>query len=89
MNCLTKRKTDVHLQNIIQTVTAGWPDSKSNLCDDTQNLWNIRHELSEIGGIVYKANHMLVPSALREVIQLAHEGHLGISQRRSRIREYY
>jgi hypothetical protein len=81
---------DELLMLICDKVQNGWPTSNTKLADNVKSFWLIRHELSVIDGILFRSDRMVVPGSLRNrVVDLAHEGHFGISKCKSRIREYY
>ena len=67
----------------------GWPSRVSKVPENVKSFWNVRHELSEMNGVILKSEHVL-PCSLRDrIITFAHEGRMGITKCKSRIREFY
>ena len=55
---------------------------------DLRQFWNARHLLTEVNGIVLRGSQIVIPKSLRrDMIQSAHEGHLGIAKTKCRARE--
>lgn len=81
---------DSTLQKVVTMIQHGWPHAKAKVEHLLQEFWNVRNDLSYIDGVIYKNEKSVIPSVLRnKIISLAHEGHLGMSKCKSRIREYY
>ena len=93
--------SDIHLEQVKQetekdepflqlmnTVIAGWPDSKENCSPTLLPFWNIRTELSVANEIIVKGNKILIPKSMRPgMLSKIHEGHMGTVKSKSRARE--
>ena len=81
---------DDHLKELASLVEKGWPSKQSAVSDDMRAYWNVRHELSLIDGVICRGERYVVPGSLQNrIISFAHEGHLGISKTKMRIRDHY
>ena len=80
--------SDTTLQKLLTVIRNGWPNAKHQ-CDPAISMyWNVRHELSEAGGMIFKGQKIVMPSSLRkEMLRKVHEGHLGIEKCKRRARE--
>lgn len=66
----------------------GWPDHKYQVPTSGKYYWNIRDQLSFSEGLVFVGDRVLVPPNLRKaMLDLLHEGHLGIEKTKSRARQ--
>ena len=60
-------------------ITSNWPAKCPT--DQLKPLYNISNELSMCGSSVYRGERACIPKSLRtQVLQLAHEGHPGITR---------
>ena len=82
-------KADHELQVVIASLSTPW--KAKNTCDiECRPYWEVRHELSTEGGVLYRGARMVPPNALRKkLIMLAHEGHQGHTKTKERIRVCY
>ena len=65
----------------------GWPDRKHEIPQNLATYWNIRHELSEAEGLIFKDHQLVIPTAMRSnMLNLIHESHLGIKKCKARAR---
>ena len=81
---------DMELQSVIERMEIGWPDRYSQLPETVKKYWNVRKDLSLIDGVLYRNEKVIVPAILRgRILNFAHEGHMGISKCKTRIREYF
>lgn len=72
---------DSELQRIIQYCKTDWPKSKNQVHSSIKPYYSFRHELHVIDGLVFKNNLLVVPSNMRcQILELIHEGHLGIDR---------
>ena len=77
---------DQLLQSVIMYISAGWPTKSST--EDIFAFFKARDELSTCSGSVFKGEQACIPFPLRNrVLQLAHEGHPGITRMKQRLRD--
>ena len=85
---IEETKKDDQLQKLIAMIESGWPESKRQCPVEIAEYWNVRSELSEADGIIFKGTKIVVPNAMRKVVLgKIHEGHLGIEKCKKRARE--
>ena len=78
---------DEILQEVKKLMIQGWPNYKNEVPLNVATYWNIRHELNEAEGLIFKANQLVIPTAMRpDMLNLIHESHLGIEKCKSRAR---
>ena len=78
---------DETLQQLKQHMVQGWPDRKHEILQNLAIYWNIRHELSEAEGLIFKDHQLVIPTAMRSnMLNLIHESHLGIEKCKARAR---
>ena len=81
---------DETLQLLIQTVTQGWPVRHSAVPEKLKCFWYVRNDISIIDGVIFKDEKYVVPTSLRDkLITFSHEGHMGMSKCKSRLRQFY
>ena len=81
---------DETLQLLIQTATHGWPRKFSAVPEPVKPYWNVRNEISVIDGIVFKSEKFVIPTLLRDkLVTFAHDGHMGMSKCKTRLRQFY
>ena len=55
--------SDTTLQKLLTVIRNGWPNAKHQ-CDPAISMyWNVRHELSEAGGMIFKGQKIVMPSS--------------------------
>ncbi|CAB4015900.1 Hypothetical predicted protein [Paramuricea clavata] len=60
---------------------------KGEIPQNLATYWNIRHELSEAEGLIFKDHQLVIPTAMRSnMLNLIHESHLGIEKCKARAR---
>ena len=78
---------DVTLQELRKQMITGWPDHKREVKSIIHSYWNIKHELSEAEGLLFKGQQLIIPQSMREtMLDLIHESHLGIEKCKARAR---
>ena len=81
-------KNDPSLTIVRKYVSQGWPASKSQVPEEGRPYWNVRDEISEFKGLLLKSEQIIVPRNMRrEMLDIIHEGHLGIEKSKSRARK--
>ena len=79
---------DPQLSRLLKILQTHWPKAMHQLDVDLRQFWNARHLLTEVNGIVLRGSQIVIPKSLRrDMIQSAHEGHLGIAKTKCRARE--
>ncbi|KAJ1213856.1 hypothetical protein NDU88_001486 [Pleurodeles waltl] len=80
---------DLDRHKLREFVVKGWPEFK-DVPDSLKGYWNVRDELSLDGNELYRGDKFVPPKDLRnKILNLAHEGHLGRSLTKSRLRAIY
>ena len=79
---LKKEKAkDEALSQLKKQMIEGWPNHKHEVPQNIAIYWNIRHDLSEAEGLIFKDHQLVIPTAMRrDMLNLIHESHLGIGQ---------
>lgn len=79
---------DSELQCLSKVVLYGWPDEKNEVPEKAKLYWPFREEITESDGLMFKGNKLIVPTSMhKEMLQVVHQGHLGIEKCKSRARE--
>ena len=78
---------DEALSELKKQMIEGWPNHKHEVPQNIAIYWNIRHDLSEAEGLIFKDHQLVIPTAMRrDMLNLIHESHLGIEKCKSRAR---
>lgn len=86
----TETSADDELQTLLSLIENGWPSRVGELPSSMRKFWNVRREFSTIDGVILRNDKYVIPVALQErLVTFAHEGHMGISKCKSRLRQYY
>lgn len=75
-----KRATadDSQLHKLKSVIRNGWPDNRKQLDDELRPFWDVRHSLTEIDGLIFKDQQIVVPRAMRhDMLDIIHQSHLG------------
>ena len=79
---------DDELNLLADVILNGWPQTKTELPSQLTPYFFIRDELSVQGGLVFRAERVVVPTSLRQSLkQRVHSSHLGIESCLRRARE--
>lgn len=66
----------------------GWADTRTHCPPIIQEFWNHRDEISEIDGIMFKGEKIIIPRKLREnMIERIHSSHMGVEKSKNRARD--
>ena len=77
-----------NLQAISRLIVSGWPESRQETPYAARAYFNYRDELNTEDGLIFKGNRLIVPKSLRkEMLDIAHQGHIGLEGCRRRMRE--
>ena len=80
--------SDPEMMELLRVIHSGWPDHVSQLPIIVRPYWCAKEMLTEVDGIILRGQQIVVPKCMRpEMVQLAHEGHLGITKTKRRARE--
>ena len=80
---------DKTLQKVINFIYNGWP-RKSRVDQNMIPFYNIRDELSVIEKVLMRGERIVPPSSItQKLVELAHQGHQGITRTKQRLRELY
>ena len=78
---------DEALSQLKKQMIEGWPNHKHEVPQNIAIYWNIRHDLSEAEGLIFKDHQLVISTAVRrDMLNLIHESHLGIEKCKSRAR---
>lgn len=83
---------DTALQTLMQTVIAGWPDSKEDVPMNIREYFSIREDITVQDGVLFKGQCVIIPKSLRPLmLQKTHNTHLGAAAclRRARDTVYW
>eukprot|EP00118_Oscarella_pearsei_P023702 m.286809 g.286809 ORF g.286809 m.286809 type:complete len:321 (+) comp40699_c0_seq27:1227-2189(+) len=84
-------KSDAVLKQVSAYVTNGWPAAKQ-VPVELRPFYHLREELSPASdgsGCLWRGTRLVIPEALRgRILELAHEGHLGIVKTKQRCRDF-
>ena len=74
-----KTATDPELQTVMQIITDGWPEHRSQADPRARPYFDVQDELTIIDGILYKGQRIIIPASLRKsALTMLHAAHQGI-----------
>ena len=80
--------TDPTLGTVLKYIQSGWPKTKAEIQEEVRPYYHFRDELSQLRGILFKANKVVVPEILKaKFLEELHYAHLGITLTQNRARE--
>lgn len=75
------------LQQLKHILDIGWPNNIINVPQDILEYWNVCNETHVAENLLFMGDRLIVPTTKRSsVLQLIHEGHLGIQKCKARAR---
>ena len=78
---------DETLQALKAQIAEGFPTHRKALKPILAPYWNIRYDLSEAEGLLFKGRQLIIPRSMQSnVLNLIHESHLGIEKCKARAR---
>ena len=85
----TAAKEDPIYQDLLETVRTGFPEDRNKLSESIRPYYQMRHELSELEGLVIlQSRKIVIPAALRkEILKRLHASHQGVDRTQRRARE--
>ena len=79
---------DDQLQQLARLVRQGWPEKQTKVPSQLRDFWNVRDEITESDGLLFKAQRIIIPSPLRnEMLAQIHVGHLGMEKCKLRAKD--
>lgn len=80
-NIQEKTERDAQMSTLRRVIKEGWPAERKSCPTAILEYWNHRDELSEMSGMVFKGENIVIPMQLRkEMLQRIHAGHMGIEK---------
>jgi hypothetical protein len=81
-------KNDQVLSKIAKYCGEGWPSHKNSVEDNCKVYWPLQADVHVTEGLVFYNDRLLVPAKLRSyMLNVIHEGHLGIGKCKGRARQ--
>ena len=81
-------RNDKTLQSLAKVISQGWPREKRELPDELKSFWDHRDHLIVQDEVVFLGTRIVIPKLMRRMIlNIIHEGHLGIEMSKRRARE--
>ena len=69
---------DAVLNQLVETIIAGWPEDVKDLPPDIRSFWSFRDQLSVENCLVLKGQQLVIPRMQQpEILRQLHTGHLG------------
>lgn len=79
--------SDDELTQLKEVILEGWPDDKADVPPELRPYWDSRAELTVSDGIVVKGTRLVIPPSMRRnMLDLIHRSHLGITKCKQRAR---
>ena len=80
----TATADDRELQELLKTISEGWPSAKQELPKSMTPYWTSRDEISCVDGLLFKSHKLVVPKNVqKEMLTKIHEPHMGINKCKS------
>lgn len=78
---LSAVQSDATLQIVVTYIQNGWP-AKRNMCfEPLKPFWAVRYDLTTHQGLILRNSQIVIPVSMRkQVMDIIHTGHLGISK---------
>ena len=81
-------QADDELALLKDTIMQGWPKSFKQVPPVLQPLWTFREELTVEDGLILKRTRIVIPTKQHKaILELLHEGHLGLNKCKLRAKE--
>ena len=81
-------RQDLDMQELIRVVNAGWPNRVTQVVAAIRPFWSHKDLLTVVGGLLLRGHQIVIPKSMRkEMLKLAHDGHLGIVKTKKRARQ--
>ena len=80
-------RKDQELQDVFYAIKNGWPKRYADCNGTLKKFCCFKLELCQFDGILYKDTKLTIPKPMRkELVEMLHEGHLGIEKSRAQAR---
>ena len=74
-------QADDAMQILISYIQHGWPDRRNMCIEPLKPFWAVRHDLTTHDGLILRNNQIVIPVTMRkQVLNVIHTGHLGVSK---------
>eukprot|EP00118_Oscarella_pearsei_P022854 m.267736 g.267736 ORF g.267736 m.267736 type:complete len:284 (+) comp40519_c0_seq8:2009-2860(+) len=78
---------DPQLKALLNVLRNDWPAGKKDVNPLIRSFWDNRQVFTEVDGLILKGTQIVIPQSMQmEMLRRAHEGHLGVSKMRARVR---
>ena len=75
------------LQQLLRILHTGLPNNTTDVPQDIHDYWNVRNDIHTAEKLLFMGDRLIVPAAKQSsILQLIHEGHIGIQKYRTRAR---
>lgn len=72
---------DASMQKLVEMITSGWPESRSQVPECIRAYWSFRHEISCHDGLLLKLDKIIIPRELRgKMLKEVHRAHQGVEK---------
>lgn len=72
---------DETLKSLSDFIANGWPTNRTHLNEDLKAYYQMRNEITEGDGLMFRNNKILIPTKMRQtILNSIHTGHLGINK---------
>lgn len=79
---------DAQMSTLKRVIKEGWLAERKRCPTAILEYWNHRDELSQMGGVVFKGEKIVIPMQLREeMLKRIYAGHMGIEKSKQRARD--
>ena len=80
---------DPQLSTLLQYIREGWHSTRARAKQKARQFWDCRHMFICLGGGVLRGDQIVIPKSLRkQMLEKAHEGHLGVAKSKARASEH-
>ncbi|KAF6026232.1 hypothetical protein EB796_015460 [Bugula neritina] len=74
-------KQDPAMQILDSYIVNGWPATKKACIEPLKSFWTVRYDLTVYQDLILRNNQIVIPVSMRrQILDIIHKGHLGISK---------
>lgn len=78
---VTAVQSDPSMQILMSYIQNGWPDRRNMCVEPLKPYWAVKDDLTTHEGLVLRNNQIVIPVSMRkQVLDIIHAGHLGVSK---------